>query len=332
MTTQSPGTAPREHGVVFQLESKSKNVSALGAFESADPSSKAFRVYAGSTGALEAASSMAPSNVKRRNELIQAGVLVRRDSCLELSSDHEFKSPSAAASVLLANSASGPLQWRTHEGTSLKDWLKERPRLTGTSSEANTGSKPTDMTLSDEQRESIRELFVLSTRKGVEAKGYFTDPADYYGKFTIIKGAIAATDQGTSMPRKRAQLYENLVAHGTIAMVNGKPTFQHDHEFRSALHAIEVLCRRACSDGREWRNEASKRLIDIRTGIRRAIGSGTEQTARRQDTDSLTDGATDTREAQDSKHGTNVHTQSDPEPSSASPQLPRYGVSPKKAL
>jgi Domain of unknown function (DUF4357) len=60
---------------------------------------------------------------KLRDELIEMKRLVINGGVLIFTDDYVFDSPSAAAAVILGRSASGPLEWRTQEGISLKELL-----------------------------------------------------------------------------------------------------------------------------------------------------------------------------------------------------------------
>ena len=55
-----------------------------------------------------------------RNELIESGVLSVKQGALRFSQDYSFKSPSAAASVVLGRAANGRTEWADEQGRSLK--------------------------------------------------------------------------------------------------------------------------------------------------------------------------------------------------------------------
>ncbi len=56
-----------------------------------------------------------------KEKLLKIGRLIERDNELIFTDDYEFNSPSAAAAVILARSASGPSEWRIEGGKKLKD-------------------------------------------------------------------------------------------------------------------------------------------------------------------------------------------------------------------
>ena len=60
-------------------------------------------------------------HVKRRQLLIDNGVLVAGDNCLIFTRDYEFTSPSLAAATICGGSANGLTKWRTKEGKTLKE-------------------------------------------------------------------------------------------------------------------------------------------------------------------------------------------------------------------
>lgn len=61
---------------------------------------------------------------KLRDELIKIGKLVKRNGQYVLGDDYIFSSPSAAAAVLLGNSANGKLEWKNKDGFNLKSIIE----------------------------------------------------------------------------------------------------------------------------------------------------------------------------------------------------------------
>ena len=87
-----------------------------------DEKKQRFTVRKGARGRKELQPSIEPWNVRPRDKLLDRGILIEKESYLELSQDHEFSSPSQAASVLLGRNATGPKEWKEWEAeTSLKD-------------------------------------------------------------------------------------------------------------------------------------------------------------------------------------------------------------------
>jgi hypothetical protein len=83
-----------------------------------------FVVLAGSQAVLEERQSAVkkhPFVVKRRAELLESGALVPDGGNLRFTRDVEFSSPSAAAGVIQGGGANGLYEWRTADGTKLKD-------------------------------------------------------------------------------------------------------------------------------------------------------------------------------------------------------------------
>lgn len=60
---------------------------------------------------------------KLKDQLMALGKIEQKGNKLVLSDDHVFDSPSAAAAVLLGRPVSGPLEWKTKEGKSLRQVL-----------------------------------------------------------------------------------------------------------------------------------------------------------------------------------------------------------------
>ena len=63
-----------------------------------------------------------PDIVKQvRSLLISKNILVLADGAYQFAYDYEFNSPSLAAGILVAGSASGPKEWKNKAGKSLKE-------------------------------------------------------------------------------------------------------------------------------------------------------------------------------------------------------------------
>lgn len=61
-----------------------------------------------------------PAAIADRNRLIDNGTLVPKDGFYHFAADVQFTSPSAAAAVIQGGSASGPREWKTQDGITLK--------------------------------------------------------------------------------------------------------------------------------------------------------------------------------------------------------------------
>jgi hypothetical protein len=86
-----------------------------------------FVVFEGATARAEAVGSMPYWAENLRQTLVDSGALVPTEdgNSLLLTGDYEFKSPSAAAAVLLGRSAAGPLEWKDEAGKPLKQLREE---------------------------------------------------------------------------------------------------------------------------------------------------------------------------------------------------------------
>ncbi len=87
-----------------------------------------FVVFSGATAVLKerpSAQQRHPFVVELRKRLLAEGVLVEEGGFLKFKKDREFSSPSAAAAVIHGGGANGLTEWRTKDGTTLKE-LEER--------------------------------------------------------------------------------------------------------------------------------------------------------------------------------------------------------------
>ena len=79
------------------------------------------KVFKGSTGVENVTPSFSDhAYSKLRDELIKIGKLTEKDGQYMLKDNYVFSSPSAAAAVLLGNSANGKLEWKNKDGVSIK--------------------------------------------------------------------------------------------------------------------------------------------------------------------------------------------------------------------
>ena len=84
-----------------------------------------FVVFRGSTAVLQerpSAQQRHPFVVTLRKQLIANGTLVQQDGFLRFTKDTEFSSPSAAAAVVHGGGANGLTEWRSKDGTTLKEF------------------------------------------------------------------------------------------------------------------------------------------------------------------------------------------------------------------
>ena len=95
----------------------------------AQETDEGFVVFAGSTARRASSSTFPAGYAVLRDKLIASGQLVDGPSpdLLTFASDVAFTSPSAAASIMAARSASGPLEWKVQpQGLSYRDWRVAR--------------------------------------------------------------------------------------------------------------------------------------------------------------------------------------------------------------
>jgi hypothetical protein len=86
-----------------------------------------FVVFEGALARTEVVGSMPAWAINLRQSLTETGALVPDGdgTSLRLTKDYEFKSPSAAAAVLLGRSAAGPNEWKDGSGRTLKQLREE---------------------------------------------------------------------------------------------------------------------------------------------------------------------------------------------------------------
>lgn len=95
-----------------------------GAVATGQRTPEGFVVFKGSTAVLEdrpSAELRHPFVPAMRKQLVADGVLVKREGFFVFDKDWEFKSPSSAASVVHGGGANGLREWKTKDGTMLKD-------------------------------------------------------------------------------------------------------------------------------------------------------------------------------------------------------------------
>ena len=103
--------------------------STAGATATARESDDGFVVLAGSTARRQGTGTFPAGYLALRDQLIQDGRLVDGPSpeLFQFTVDVAFASPSAAAAVVAARSASGPREWKVQgTGQAYRDWRAER--------------------------------------------------------------------------------------------------------------------------------------------------------------------------------------------------------------
>lgn len=110
-----------EPGEVFSLRSPSNGVEARGLY-----TAEGFVVLAGSLGRMDTAPSLGETNERWRQRLLDAGVMRPDDQGrLVFPKDHLFTSPSGAAIALLGRTANGWREWKSPQGYTLHQLIRE---------------------------------------------------------------------------------------------------------------------------------------------------------------------------------------------------------------
>jgi len=85
------------------------------------PTDEGFAVYSGSQAVLNSRSGSATNIMKRRELLVETGVLIPVDDHLVFSQDYFFTSPSYGASVVCGGNTNGLTAWKDESGKTLKE-------------------------------------------------------------------------------------------------------------------------------------------------------------------------------------------------------------------
>jgi hypothetical protein len=122
MSTGSAAATDTDAGAIFTFET-------AGARARARETEDGFLILAGSSARREPSSTFPAGYRVHRDRLVAAGDLVdgAGPELLTFTRDTRFASPSAAASIVAARAASGPLEWRVEgSGQRYRDWLADR--------------------------------------------------------------------------------------------------------------------------------------------------------------------------------------------------------------
>ena len=84
-----------------------------------------FVVHKDSVARIEIVASAVDSVKPHREKLLTAGVMEQRDSNYVFTEDYLFKSPSAAAAVVLGRTANGWIEWKDENNTTLKELYRD---------------------------------------------------------------------------------------------------------------------------------------------------------------------------------------------------------------
>lgn len=91
-----------------------------GANASGQSTNEGFVVIKGSTIALKTTNSFSKNWLQIRGNLIDNGIIIEENNQLTFSKDYLFRSPSAAAAIVLGRSANGLTEWKLKNGQVLK--------------------------------------------------------------------------------------------------------------------------------------------------------------------------------------------------------------------
>ncbi len=84
--------------------------------------SEGFVVFEGSQVADPITDSYPKAIFKFRNELINEGIIKKKNNKLFISKDYLFSSSSSAAMIIMGRSANGLVEWKLNDGTTLRDF------------------------------------------------------------------------------------------------------------------------------------------------------------------------------------------------------------------
>lgn len=83
-------------------------------------------ICAGSKGPSKLTPTCPKGVIKERAKLLNSGIITDNGTCIEFQKEHIAKSPSAAAAVIQGRSANGWTEWKTKEGKSLDNTIRNR--------------------------------------------------------------------------------------------------------------------------------------------------------------------------------------------------------------
>jgi serine/threonine protein kinase len=184
---EKSGKDPSEAEVLYL---KSKEIQARGYDDE-----NGFVVMADSHATKDALASLG-NLVELRDWLIQQGILVAINGGFIFKDGYSFKSPSAAASVVMGCSRNGLIAWKNADGITLKEIQNEADGEAGEAQESDedetasvTGEewvKPGSPTQADDPKDV--QMLYLKTRK-IDSRGYAKKK-----KFVVVAGSLAVKD------------------------------------------------------------------------------------------------------------------------------------------
>ena len=87
-----------------------------------EPTSDGFVVFKNSKASATEVTSISPSFINKKQELISKGILKLSGDVYEFTEDYIFSSPSSAAVIVMGRNANGPMEWKLSDGTTLKEF------------------------------------------------------------------------------------------------------------------------------------------------------------------------------------------------------------------
>lgn len=84
--------------------------------------SDGFVVFKNSKASATEVTSISPSFINMKKELVTKGILKLSGEVYEFTEDYIFSSPSSAAVIVMGRNANGPMEWKLADGTTLKEF------------------------------------------------------------------------------------------------------------------------------------------------------------------------------------------------------------------
>jgi hypothetical protein len=104
-----------------QSKEKTLNLSVGGLGAKGVPTNEGFLVYKGSKANKDVKTSLSNGYKNLRSTLIKKKILQEKETFMEFIQDYEFKSPSAAAAVIIGYPINGQVSWKNSQGKTLRD-------------------------------------------------------------------------------------------------------------------------------------------------------------------------------------------------------------------
>lgn len=173
--------------------------------------------------------------------------------------DISFGSPSYAATFVCGKNSNGLIEWKNSNGKTLKE-INEG--LSGTTTETEAQASAAESLTSDTNAVSGKaakkysqiELFLSSSKKGVEAKGAKLD-----GKFIVYAGSDYCLDASKGSSDSIRELRNSLISEGKLK--NGK--FIESVVFSSSSAAANCILGRSTNGRIAWKDKKNRTLKEL---------------------------------------------------------------------